>query len=94
MLAATIRNLRALHAQPGAAAPNEVLRRVDLLDQEAQTLARPGKVALGTWHLLHTYLTATIEATLGAAAASLPAANSCEGVPAQQLAPPVRLPIE
>ena len=65
MLVSTIRNLRALYAETGVSSSSYLLlRRIDLLEQEAQTLARPGKVALGSWNLLHTYLTASLEATL------------------------------
>ncbi|UOQ68338.1 hypothetical protein [Hymenobacter volaticus] len=69
MLVSTIRNLRGLHAETGASSSTYLLlRRIDLLEQEVQTLARPGKVALGSWNLLHTYLTATLEATLSTSA--------------------------
>ena len=65
MLVSTIRNLRALYTETGVSSSSYLLlRRIDLLEQEAQTLARPGKVALGSWNLLHTYLTASLEATL------------------------------
>ncbi|MDF7815197.1 hypothetical protein [Hymenobacter sp. YC55] len=67
LLVATIRNLRALQAYTEAPLPGQFLRqRIHLLEQQAQALARPGKVAPGSWNLLHTYLTATLEATLQA----------------------------
>lgn len=37
---------------------------MNLLKQEAEALTPPGKVALGTWPLLHTCLTQTLEATV------------------------------
>lgn len=69
MLVSTIRNLRALHAYNVASSQSHfLLRRINLLEQQALALARPGKVALGSWNLLHTYLTTTLEATLSVAA--------------------------
>ncbi|MDF7811482.1 hypothetical protein [Hymenobacter sp. YC55] len=71
MLASTIRHLRALHAYTPVSLQDTLrLRRVTLLEQESQALAPPGKVALGTWNLLHTYLKETIEAALSDAAES------------------------
>ncbi|MDF7815173.1 hypothetical protein [Hymenobacter sp. YC55] len=77
LLASTIRHLRALPAYTPASSQDTLrLRRVTLLEQEAQALAPPGKVALGTWNLLHTYLKETIEAVLSDAAESYSRAES------------------
>lgn len=65
MLTSTIRQLHELNAFATTATHRSFLvQRVRLLEQEAQRLAPPGKVALGTWNLLHNHLTQTIEETL------------------------------
>lgn len=67
MLASTLRILRELYAATSSSSPNYLLmRRIHLLEQQAQPLARPSEVGVGTWNLLHTYLLATLEATLQA----------------------------
>lgn len=65
MLNATIRQLHELNDFAITPAQRTFLvQRVRVLEQESQALAPPGKVVLGTWNLLHTYLTQTIEASL------------------------------
>ena len=67
MLTSTLRILRELYAATSSSYPNYMLmRRIHLLEQQAHPLALPGEVGVGTWNLLHTYLLATLEATLQA----------------------------
>lgn len=65
LLVTTIRMLRELSAQELPYRQHcALLRDLNLLEQQAQVLAPPGKVAPSTWHFLHASLKATIKATL------------------------------
>lgn len=67
LLAATRYAFGVLLTEPPPVSGSDLLRRhLNLLDEQAQALTGPGKVALGTWHQLHSCLRVALEAVLPA----------------------------